>query len=256
MSCKCLFMSPLHNTGTSLISVLAAQCVTFEGKRSAITYTSETSPVPDYLGIENVNDPTRSIMQLVRLIDAGAIADDAIGDYMYTWVNNGQLLNITDPSLTERDKLNIIRHVYSRIPTDVCICDNSEDISSPASQKLLDESDCVFLVVPYSKKGFIYLKSWLDSSYLKGRENTFIIINYYHESVSSVRDTAKYLGLSVNRVCKVHYNPMIVKCCMTGQLPALLPNARKADPRVAELNMDITEVAQCISSVMLTNAII
>lgn len=255
MSCKVLFMSPLHNTGTSVIATMTAQCLTFDGKRSALTYTSELSPIPDYIGLENANDPTRSIMQLVRLLDAGAMTDDDIADYMHNYIHNGQLLNITDPSLTERDKTNIIQHVFSRIPTDVAICDNSDNIDTSASGKLLDEADCVFIVVNYSLKCFKYMKSWLESSYLMDRKNVFVIVNNYHEGISSVRDLAKYLGLPVNVVCKVHYNPWITKVCMTGQLTTVMPLSRELDPRVAELNADFTEIVQCITSVIVTSMV-
>lgn len=248
MSHKIVIMSPLHNMGASVISALIAQGATFNNKTSNLIFTQQGSNLPAYLGVNNLFDPTRSIMQIVKLIDNGAIDDKDITDYAHQYSPNAYLLNVADPSLTGRDREQVITHIFNRVSTDLSICDNSEDIDSPLTQKLLEIADMVFIVVDMSKKAQDHLKAWLDTPQLKNKGHVYFIVSKYNEVVYSVRNYAKVIAQPANRVCKMHYNPWIEKCCNNHQLHNVLPLARVLDPRVAALNVDIAELMQCIGS--------
>ena len=250
MGHRILVMSPLHNMGASVVSEMIAQGLTFDNKTSTIVFTEPKSLLPSYVNIGNVNDPTRSIMQIVKLIDNGAIDDKDILDYAYSYTKNSWILNVADPSLNGRDREQVVNYVYSRVPTDVVICDNSEDIDSPLTQNLLDSSDLIFIVIDMSVKCRKYLASWLESPQLKDNPNVYIIINKYDEVVYAVRNLARLLGTPANRVCKLHYNPWITKCTCNSQLHTVLPLAHELDPRVANLNNDILEINQCVNGSM------
>jgi hypothetical protein len=206
--------------------------------------------LPKYLGIDDIKDPTRSIMQIVKLIDNGAIEDKDILDYAYSYTKNGWLMNLADPSLAGKDRQHIISHIYSRVPTDIVVCDNSEDIDSPLTQALLEDSDMIFIVVDMSMKCRQHLEAWLQSPQLKNHANVYIVVNKYNEVVYAVRTFAKIIGISANRVCKLHYNPWIMKCTVNNQLHTILPLARGLDPRVSNLNNDINEINQCVNGDM------
>lgn len=78
MAHKILVMSPLHNMGSTVAASLLAQGLTYSSKTCTLLFTQPESLLPSYFGIQDVNDPTRSVMQIVRLIDNGAIADKDI----------------------------------------------------------------------------------------------------------------------------------------------------------------------------------
>lgn len=248
MAHRILVMSPLHNMGTTVASTFLAQGLTFSNKTTTLLFNEPESLLPSYVGIESVEDPTRSIMQIVRLIDNGSIADRDILDYCYTISKNANLLNLADKSLSAKDRLQVVQHVYTRVPTNVVICDNSADIDDRTSKILIDESDMVFIVVDTSIKSAQRLKFWLQHPNLVNHRNVYVIVNEYNEVISSLRDYAKYLGMSANRVCKIHYNPWIRKCCFNGGLATILPLAREYDPRVVNLKCDIDELCQCVES--------
>lgn len=247
MAHKILVMSPLHNLGSTVVSMMMAQGMTYDGKTSTLLFTQPNSLLPNYVGIENVNDPTRSIMQIVKLIDNGAISDSDILDYAYQYVKNSWLLNIADPSLEGKDREQVITHVYNRVDSDVVICDNSEDLDSPITSELMETSDMIFIVIDMSVKSRNRLKAWLESPHLKDRNNVFIIVNNYNEVIAAARNVAKVLAVPANRVCKLHYNPWITKCTNNSQVHTILPLARELDPRVANLNNDINEMIQCVN---------
>lgn len=250
MAHRILVMSPLHNMGATVVSTLLTQAATFDNKTATLIFTQPNSNLPDYLGIEDINDPTRSIMQIVRLIDNGAISDEDILDYAHQFAKNAYLLNVADPSLTGRDRDQVITHIFHRAPTHLSICDSSEDIDSSLSQKLIDLADMIFLVLDMSKKSRDYMHSWLDSPQLRDKNNVYIIVNRYDEVVFAIRNLAKVMQIPANRLCKLHYNPWITKCCNTRTLGTLIPTARVLDPRTAALNCDFNELLQCINGDM------
>ena len=255
MAHKILVLSPLHNIGTTSVAALINQGLTFDNKESTIMFTRNDSVLPQYLGIQSVQDPTRSIMQIVRLIDNGALEDQDILDYAYVYAKNSYMMNVADPSLTERDKSQILDHIYSRIPTDVIVCDNSEPVESDMTARLIEACDMIFIVVNTYVKCKEFLNLWMQMPIFKqNKSKVFLVVNQYDETVSALRNIARIYNFPANRVCKIHYNPWISKCCMSGQLHTILPLARELDPRVANLNTDINELIMCINSSMFMNS--
>lgn len=254
MGFKVLVMSPLHQSGATTVSTLMAHALTYVNKTVTLAYTDPTSLLPKYLGIKRIDDPTRSIMQVVRLIDSDALADNEILDYGVEFSKNVHLLSLGDATITERDAAAIVKHVYKRVPTDICIVDSHDDIDSPVSQNLIEQSDLVFIVLSPSDKDFAHMKFWLENKELNKHPNVCVIINHYDEVVAPLRNLAKHIGFSANRVCKVHENPWIRKCCMVGMLHDIIPKVKAIDPRVANLSCDFTEISQCVVSSILATS--
>lgn len=246
MAHKILVMSPLHNLGATVASSLVAQGLTYYNKTSTLLFTKTNSELPKYLGIDDIDDPTRSIMQVVKLIDSGAIKNEDIVDYGHQYSKNSWVLNVADPALVDKDKEQVILHAFEKITTDVVICDNSDDINTPLSKRLLEVADMLFIVIDMSDKCLEHLKAWLEIPIIKNSPNVYILVTRYNEVVMSLRNFARKIDYPANRVCKIHYNPWLQKCSMSGQLHTVLPLARELDPRVANLNNDIQELAECI----------
>lgn len=248
MAHKVLVMSPLHNKGTTVVSSMITQCLAMNNKTSMIVFTEPSSLLPMYLGSEGLSDPTRSVMQIVKLIDNGSIDNDDIIEYASTMTTNAYVMNLADASLPDKDRVQVVTHIYSRVTTNVVVCDNSEDIDTKFTKTLVSESDMIFIVIESSTKDYKRLKLWVNDPVLKNNPNIYVIINKYNEVIDSVRGIANFIGFPANKVCKVHYNPWITKCCLTGTLHTILPLAREHDPRVANLLNDIDEINQCIDS--------
>lgn len=254
MSFKVLVMSPLHQSGASCVATLLAQSVTYDNKTSTLVYTSPSSNVPDYLGIKSIDDPTRSIMQVVRLIDNNALKDSDILDYTVQFAKNVHMLSLGDSMLPERDVVQIVQHVYNRIPTDICVVDNSDDIDSPVTERLLEHADCVFIVINPNQKDFAHMKYWLTETRLRDVEDVYIVLNNYDPVIGAVRTLSKQLGLAANKVCTMHYNPWIRRCCLVHALHDIVPRVKGMDDRVINLQSDLIEFSQVINSTIFKNA--
>ena len=251
MATRVLVSSPLHNLGATVVSTMYAHGATFSGKTSMLLATEVNTPIPDYLGLEGVNDPTRSVMQISKLVDAGSISDIDILDYAHQYSKNAYYINMADRSLEGVERMQVLKHLFARSPVDIVVCDNGFDIDSTETETLLEEADAYFIVIDMSAKALAYLENWAYSSTLNKYPNTFVVINHYDETVASMRDFARKTPYTYNRLCKLHYNPWIRKCCFNGQLQTILPLSKQADPRVCNLSADVLDFVKCCASIEL-----
>lgn len=254
MSFRILVLSPLHQTGATVASVLLAQALTYLNKTVTLAYTRPKSYLTKYISANQINDPTRSIMQVVRLIDCNALKDEDILGYTVPFAKNANLMSFGDTSLTLDNMFHIVDHVYRRVPTDMVIVDCSDDIDSPVTEKLIETSNMVFLVVSPSLKILERMKQWRANTKLANYENVFVLVNHYDGVIMSLRDMAKMIGLPASYVCKIHENPWIRKMCINGTLQEIVPYVKGLDPRVANLSCDLEELTQCVASTAIIQA--
>ena len=254
MAYRVLILSPLHNMGTTVGAALLGQGLTYSGHSSTLVFTDPKSYLPQYLGLEGISDPTRSITQVVELIENDALKNREILNYGHLYAKNAYLLNTANPALNDVVRAKTVHHIYERVTSDVVICDCSDDIETPIVSELLDITDMVMVVVTPSPKAIQYVMNWLEYSVLKDSSNVFILLNEYHETIAAIRDFAKSIKFSAGRVCKLHYNPWIGRCSFNGSLPQILPLAMGLDPRVSNLISDVYEFNQAVETGMILNS--
>lgn len=253
MNIKITVMSPLHNVGSSVVSLFITQALTFAHYKTLLLYNQSDSLIPRYLGSVDDGDLTRSVSQLAQLLDAGALDSDHILDYCNPITQNCFFLNTSANNLYQEDKLALVNNIFSSAPVDVTVCDNTEDIGTSTSTLLLEKTDMIFIVVPHSLKGFERLKIWLKNPELRDyMEKIYVVISNYSEEVFAMRVLSKHIGFPNSHVLRMHYNPWIEKMCHAGKLQTVLPLAKELDPRVANLSNDIAELTSCVNSYMFT----
>ena len=248
MAYKILILSPLHNMGSTIATLIMAQIATYTNKTTCVTYTDPTSNLPQYIGVRNIKDPTRSIMQIVRLIDNGALADDDILDYAFQYAENAYLIGTSDLSLSRSDREQILQHIFDRAPTTLSLCDCSHDLEDELTQKLIEKTDAIFICVSMSMKSTERIKQWLDHPLLKNRREVYVLVNRYNEVINAVRNYSKVIQYPTTKICKLHYNPWIEKMCNRYELHTVVPKIRNLDPRVASLNNDLVEIMRAIDT--------
>lgn len=248
MAQRILILSPLHNLGTTAISVLLGHYIALNGRTVTMSFTDSEPYIAQYTSIHDLDDPMRSVTQVVKLIDTNAIENQDILRYSHTIVKNLYFMNTSTEALSEAIKLRTVTSIFERVQSDVVICDCSEDIDSPITLQLLKKADMVFVVTNVSPKVFIHTKQWLEYSPLKDKAETYYVINQYNETAGALRDMAKMLNRMASRVCKVHYNPWISKCCLNGKLHTIMPLVQQKDYRVANLYGDFQEIGQAVNS--------
>lgn len=251
MSTKIAIMSPLHQSGATTVSAIMAHALAYKGFSSLLCYTESNNPVSKYFGVKDVDDPTRSVMLVTKLIEAGALKDTEIKNYAYMYDKRSYLMNIADNTLDARSRRDTIKYTYNRVDTDFVICDISTDITDEQTQELLDVTDAVFIVINPYNKYFDRIRGWLAIDTFNGRDNTFVLVNNYNEIVYAMRDISKKIGIKAVNLCKMHYNPWITKCCEVNKLQTIMPCVYDDnDSRVLNLRNDIKEITDALVSVV------
>lgn len=253
MSYKILVTSPLHQTGVSVVSILLNHLMTVTGKTSTLMFTQNNCPTPDYLGLVHSDaDPTKSAMQVVRLLENGVIGSSDVLDYTIPYISNGYLLDTTDSAITADRAQAVINSVYSKVPTNIVICDDSSSEINTRADSIFETSDAIFVVINPSRKNYTRLKEFMDELPKELVSRVILVLNQYTEVVGSIRDVAKEIRWQPSKICKLHYNPYIVNCCLRGYCKDIVPLARRKDPRLANLYGDFEEFADCVSNLMVS----
>lgn len=251
MAQRILVLSPLHNLGTTAASILMAHNTAFNGRSTAMAFTDPEPYIAQYTHLQELDDPMRSVTQVVKLIDSNAIENEDIIKYAHTISKNLYLMNTSTTALTENVKMRTVMSIFESITSDIIICDCSEDIDSPIALSLIQKADMVFVVMNTSPKVMRHTQAWLEASVLRDKEEVYFLVNMYNDSVRSLRDIAKLLQRAASHVCKIHYNPWIAKCCLDGTLQTVVPTVMEKDFRTANLYGDLQEIKQAIDGNLL-----
>lgn len=250
MSHKIITFAPLRQNGATVFGMLLAQALTYNNLRTLFTFTEVGSRAPEYVSVKNLSDPTRSVMQLVKLIELGALKSNEILDFSVAYGKNAYVMDLSNRTLTEKTQRQTVRHVLKNVPTDIVICDDSTDSDNITSEALIEDSNQIFLVITPSPKNYEQLREWLRMSKFHDRKDVYVVVNYYNEAVGAIRDIAHAIGLPANRVYKLHYNPYIARCSINGALQEIVPYMYEKDPRLTNLIGDMRALTTCVQSEM------
>ncbi len=250
MSHKIITCAPSRQCGSTVFGMLLNQALTYSNMRSMFTFTEVGSLAPEYISVKDLADPTRSVMQLVKLIELGALKENEILDFATSYAKNSYIMDLSNRTLTEKVTRKVVRHVFKHVPTDVIICDDSTDTENITSEALIEDANQIFIVITPSKKNYALLHDWLRNSKFNGKKNVYVVVNYYNEAIGSMRDISRYIGLPAKRVCHLHFNPYITKCSLNGALQDVIPYMADKDPRLTNLTGDMKSVTDCVLSEM------
>lgn len=249
---KICVMSPLAHTGNSVVTALVGDSLArTQMQQTTVTYTGDNRRICNYLGVSALEDKTRTISQIVKLLEAEAIAPEDIVDYSVTPAENLHIMDTVDKSITEQESEKLMLHVYEHVKTMFSLCDCSLSIDDDIAIKLMKPCEIIIVVIQPDIMSYEAFLEWKESKAYPTddiEKSVLVIVNRYKEEIDALRNITKKLGLKHADVCKLHDNPYITKACNSGDLTALLPLIRSKDPRVVELNNDLKEITQYIMS--------
>lgn len=244
-------ISPINRSGASVVTTILAQAAALtQDLKTVITYTSKERTLPVYLDVERqVEDKTRSISQVVKLLQADAISAEELDEYAIKLDTNCYMMDTVSEAITREDALMVQKYVFTNVKADIVLCDVSEALDDPTAQELISVSDAVCFVLNPDEPSIEYFKVWRDSEMWPKDKNYFIVINRYDDEIMGVRQYAKKCGVGAKDTCKLHYNPFIVKSCNESFLKDIVPYAYiNKDYRLLELRSDIKELMSWCTS--------
>lgn len=238
---KIAVISPCHRAGISTISTLLGYCLTWTQQMSTVISYSDISDVGRYIGSSALDDKTRNISQLNKLLAAGALSPDNITEYCVPLLKDLWLLDTTSNIITIEEKAKLLEFIFDRVPTDNIVCDVGGDIYEPTTKALLSIADVIVIVFEPYRTSFDAVKNYMNSNLLPKNKNYMYLCNRYDDVIIPLREVTRDLGVKHINMCKLHYNPWICKLSEMGRLDELMPQVIQKDVRVLNLNNDMRE---------------
>lgn len=238
---KVALISPFHRSGLSTVSALLGMCLTWTQQVSTLISYSGESSIPAMLGTAATDDKTRAITQLSKLLTERAIGPEQIMEYCVPLAKDLNLLVTDSTILSYSDKEKILHFVFDQVPSDFVVCEVSGGIDEDETLDLLQISDVIVMVFePYRTQFNGVLEYLSDKNWPKDKK-VLMLCNKYDDIVIPLRKVSTIFGVKHINMCKLHYNPWIMKMGESGSLADILDPILTKDPRVLSLNNDMRE---------------
>lgn len=249
---KISIISPDRKQGGTTISVLLALALAqTQNLTTCLTYTGNNNKsIDSFLGLKSMEDKTRNLTQVIKLLEANAISGDEILDYctQVPGVPNLQIINTASDTISDDDNAKLLKFVIGNLNHQIVITDVATEIYDDISKAVLDNSDLIVMVLTQSKDVGEKLKYWESTEVMKylNSKGLVYIFNQYDPYVEAFRDTTKRMNIRHRRCAKISYNAFIRRTSNIGKLQTILPYILSKDPRVIELNNDLKECLMVI----------
>lgn len=250
---KIAVISPDRRQGGTTVSILLALAMAqTQNFTTCLTYTGNNqSSIAGALGIKPLEDKTRSLTQVIKLLESNAISGDEILDYCIQVPNvpNFQIIDTSSDAITSEDNAKLLKFVIGSLNHQIVITDVTTEIYEDITNSVIDSADLVVMVVTQSREIKEKLKLWESANIMNrlSQRGLVFIVNQYDPYVEAFRDTSKSMKIKHSRCAKVSYNPFIKRTSNIGKLQTILPYILDKDPRVIELNNDLKE---CLAIVL------
>ncbi|WP_433946686.1 hypothetical protein [Paenibacillus sp. SN-8-1] len=264
MSMNVTFISPDRRQGLTTVSALTAVALaSTQNLTTCLTFTGgDNTSLNTFLGLDPVEDKTRNIGQMVKLLEADAISGNEIADYCtkIPGIPNLQILDSTSTDINSEANDKLIKFAIENMTTDVVITDVTTEIFDEVTKEVIEHSDLVIMVLTQSRDIWKKLKLWEEEQWEPGSKvsqtimeklsskGLLFVFNQYDYNVEAFRDTTKKFGIRHRRCCRISYNSWIKKTSNQGKLHTILPYIISKDPRVIDLNIEIKELLMVILS--------
>ncbi|GKU77565.1 hypothetical protein [Paenibacillus sp. L3-i20] len=250
---KISVISPDRRQGGTTISImLAIALAQTQNYTTCLTYTgNNNSSISGALGIKPSEDKTRSITQVIKLLEANAISGDEILDYciQVPGVPNLQMIDTASDSISDEENAKLLKFAISNLSHQIVITDVTTEIYEEITDIIIENSDLIVMVITQSREIKEKLRHWEAAKIMAklNKKGLVFIVNQYDPYVEAFRDTSKNMKLKHARCAKISYNPFIKRTSNIGKLQTILPYILEKDPRVMELNNDLKE---CLTVVL------
>lgn len=241
--------SPVRRQGATTISILLGAAMAKQRSLSTcLTYTgTEVDSLNMYLNIQQKEDMTRSLNQMVRLLEADIISNEDIKDYLYSIENNLDLMHTANDYTNKEDSERLLSYILENLPHDLIITDVNSELYEATTQKVLEEADIVIVIISQSMDVVGKLRRWKESEFFPDPAKVVYVINGYDVNVSAAREVANKIGIKYTKVTKLSMNPFIRKMSNAGKLTELLKYIFEKDIRVIELNTDLRDLCYLVA---------
>lgn len=242
------------NNGNTITSILLALGLAGLKRKVFLTHTSPKSDAfYQYLGLKVYEDKTSTPTQLVKLMREGAIKPEEIPDYCKTVIDNLDVFTNNKDSFTGDDMETLLEYAFGINFFEYTVIDI--DCYDANSTTIIKKSDIIILNVSQS---FLELQKFAQQKdkIMKMCEGKKVILVCNKFSSVASKDKDIPLRMGVKAKCSViHYNSWVNWGCNMGKIVDVYKFAKLKDPRVLELNGDISSLASLVAKAKIATSI-
>ena len=244
---KVMFLSPLHNIGTSTVASCIAHTLAIRGINTMLCYTDKKNNITEYFGLPDVDAPPSNISIVASSMSETHVPKKTLLEYSHhiESTDNLHILNIGSDTIDTYSSQLLMKLLIQNPPTQVLMIDVSEDPTTEYIQDAIAEVDCIFVVINMTQSCIDYYNNWIGSG-LFPVNKVFPIVNYYNENIMPIQKFAEQIHVLPSRTNKLHYNPFITRCMLMKAAYELVPQVEKKDARVAQLSGDLDRLYNTI----------
>lgn len=248
-------ISPSRGVGQTTVAVMLATAMVDTFKRPTILAHSggNSDAMLRYCVPHPDADPTRSLTQIVRLLESDSLDAGQVVEYAIELRENLFLLDSDDKTIEDSEYNKLLNFVTESLDNSQdLVIDLQSEVYDDATQEALKALDFICVVLPQDNVGLDKYKAWRESNFFKWLPNSSLmfVVNRYNPTISALRQITGRLGVKHSKMCKMGYNPLITKFCNSSKLPSVVNLVLNKDPRVVSLNADLHECMQVIGGVI------
>lgn len=202
-----------------------------------------------YFGIgDSAEAPATQLMNLVKM---GGAKKDTIPDYCHA-VNSKYDVFSIEKQNEDKDGINDTHdYLVAGAPYNYIIMDVDTDMDDPRTEKFLQQSDCVILVIDSSIKNLMkFADIKKEFTRLIRHKPVITVLNKYDQEVLRKEEAAALIRVTnkktVDRWGTVHYNKYIPYCENRGALQLLFAQMNKRTSQTIMLDADINIITKQI----------
>ncbi len=247
---KVAIYSPVRRQGCSTVSMLlGAALAHVVGMKVCLTYTGVESDAYNIaLGLNHLEDRTRSLTQVIRMLEGDNISGDDIIDYLTPLANNLDIMQTSSDYITSEDSDVLLSFVLNNLPHELIITEINSEPFEENTQHILNDVDIVIVLVSQAMDVLTKYKLYKKSQYYPNQAKIVYVVNRYDPYISPLKDVAKIMGVDKRKIVKIPKNPYIVKMANSGTLHKLMPYIYNKDLRVLNLHADIRDLCYLVMS--------
>lgn len=237
------------NNGASVLTMLIGMKLASFGKPTCITHIKPTSnSFYTYLNFSGFQDKTSSPSQIVKVLREGSLNNDEARDYCKQITPDLEAFTNNAPNFDQEDMIFMFKYIAKAFPHENVIFDVDND--DPEQVKtVVSLCDVVVLNVTQSVTEMNSFKADKEKyqDMFKGKP-LVVVVNKYHSTKGTLAETAKWMGVKKpNNWVVLHDNPWITWATNHGNLNQLYRKIEGKDPRVIELNSDLTKICTTLA---------
>lgn len=154
---------------------------------------------------------------------------------------------ISNSESTDEEKVSFMKTALDNIPVDLALIELTGDLHTPMNIEMLKHVDCSLFLIPPTIKAIMGYKDILDSlprcAALFNMAYVACPINY---QVLSDKSMASRMGVKLENLYKIPWNPIIQKLSMAGTLDTICDKIVRGSSDVVNLRESLLELMQYI----------